>query len=148
MELFIMTGDGPAAISSDRIFAGRKVALFGLPGAFTRTCSTRHLPGFVTNADALRAKGIDDIVCLSVNDAWVMDAWGEGQNAKGRVTMVGDGGLNFTRWAGLQVDLSAKGYGPRCKRFSAIVNDGTVETVYLEDGGFGETSAETMLGNL
>ena len=148
MELFIMTEDGPAAISSDKIFAGRKVALFGLPGAFTKTCSTRHLPGFVTKADALKAKGIDDIVCLSVNDAWVMNAWGISQNTKGRVTMVGDGGLNFTRWAELEVDLSAKGYGPRCKRFSAIVNDGTVETVYLEDGGFGETSAEKLLEDL
>jgi len=148
LELFVMGAEGPESIRSDSLFKGKKVAVFGLPGAFTKTCSALHLPGFVFNADNIRAKGIDDIVCLSVNDAWVMNAWGESKGASGKVTMVGDGGLEFTRWAGLEVDLSAKGYGPRCKRFSAIVDDGTVSQVYFETGGFGETSAERMLEDL
>ncbi len=148
LELFIMGDGGPEPIDSDDIFGGRTVALFGLPGAFTKTCSAQHLPGFVTNAEAIKAKGVDRIVCLSVNDAWVMNAWGEGQDAGDKVMMVGDGGLAFTRWAGLEVDLSAKGYGARCKRFSAVVADGVVKTLHFEDGGFGETSAERLLEDL
>lgn len=144
----IMTDDGPGVISTDDIFAGRKVALFGLPGAFTKTCSAQHLPGFVANADALKAKGVDSVVCLSVNDPWVMQAWGDSQNVGDRVTMIGDGALNFTRAAGLEVDLSDKCYGPRCKRFSAIVDDGVVTHLHFEQGGFGETSAETLLADL
>lgn len=148
VDVGIMTDDGPGVISTDDIFNGKKVALFGLPGAFTKTCSSQHLPGFVNNADALFAKGIDTIVCLSVNDPWVMHAWGESQNTADKVMMIGDGALNFTRAAGLEVDLSAKCYGPRCKRFSMIVNDGTVTHLHFEDGGFGETSAEKMLDDL
>lgn len=148
LELFVMGDGAPQAIRSGDLFAGKRIALFGLPGAFTKTCSAQHLPGFVNNADTLKSKGVDGIVCLSVNDAWVMDAWGRSQNAEGKVTMVGDGGLEFTRWAGLEVDLSAKGYGPRCKRFSALVDDGVVKTVHFEDGGFGETSAERLLEDL
>jgi glutaredoxin/glutathione-dependent peroxiredoxin len=148
LELFIMGDSGPESISSDDIFNGKTVAIFGLPGAFTKTCSAQHLPGFVNNADALKAKGIDTIVCLSVNDAWVMHAWGEGQNTGDKVMMIGDGGLEFTRWAGLEVDLSAKGYGARCKRFSATLHDGIVKTLHFEDGGFGETSAERLLEDL
>ena len=148
VELFVMGAEGPEAIRSDSIFKGRKVAVFGLPGAFTKTCSALHLPGFVFNADTIRAKGVDEIVCLSVNDAWVMNAWGESKGATGKVRMVGDGGLEFTRWAGLEADLSAKGYGPRCKRFSALVDDGVVTHLHFEDGGFGETSAERLLEDL
>jgi len=148
LELFIMGESGPELINSDAIFSGKKVALFGLPGAFTKTCSARHLPGFVNNAEAIKAKGVDRIVCLSVNDAWVMHAWGEGQDTGDKVMMVGDGGLAFTRWAGLEVDLSAKGYGARCKRFSAVIDDGVVKSLHFEDGGFGETSAERLLEDL
>ncbi len=148
LELFIMGDAGPESIDSQDIFGGKRVALFGLPGAYTKTCSAQHLPGYVNNADAFTAKGVDAIVCLSVNDAWVMNAWGEHQGAIGRVMMVGDGGLEFTRWAGLEVDLSAKGYGARCKRFSALVEDSTIKTVHFEDGGFGETSAERLLEDL
>jgi len=144
----VMTDDGPGVTGTGALFAGKTVALFGLPGAFTKTCSAQHLPGFVSNADALKAKGVDEIVCISVNDPWVMDAWGKIQNATGRVTMIGDGALNFTRAAGLEVDLSDKCYGPRCKRFSALVVDGVVKTLHFEDGGFGETSAETLLADL
>lgn len=144
----IMAADGPGVTGTDTIFTGRTIAVFGLPGAFTKTCSAQHLPGFVNHADALKAKGVDEIVCISVNDPWVMDAWGKSQNTEGRVTMIGDGALNFTRAAGLEVDLSDKCYGPRCKRFSALVVDGVVKTLHFEDGGFGETSAEKLLEDL
>lgn len=144
----IMTDDGPGVTGTDGIFAGKTVALFGLPGAFTKTCSALHLPGYIDLADDLKAKGVDDIVCISVNDPWVMDAWGKMHEADGKVTMIGDGALNFTRAAGLEVDLSDKCYGPRCKRFSALVVDGEVKTLHFEDGGFGETAAEKILEDL
>jgi len=149
VELHILTDDGPDAISSDDIFIGKTVALFGLPGAYTRTCSSKHLPSFVQNAEALKAKGVHTIVCLSVNDPWVMGAWGEVQNVGDRVMMVGDGNLNFTRAAGLEIDMSSRGNGARCLRFSMLVKDGVVTTMHTEtDGTFGETSAETLLGEL
>lgn len=148
LELFRMGDDGPEPVSSDVLFKGRRIALFGVPGAFTRTCSARHLPGFVAHADALKAKGIEEVMCLAVNDAAVLAAWSREHGADGKVAMIGDGGLNFTRAVGLEVDLSAKGYGPRCRRFSMVLDDGVVERLYLEDGGFGETSAERMLENL
>lgn len=144
----IMTENGPGVISTEELFAGKTVALFGLPGAFTKTCSSQHLPGYVRNAGALKAKGVDSIVCLSVNDPWVMDAWGKSQDVGDEVTMIGDGALNFTKAVGLEVDLNDKCYGPRCKRFSALVVDGVVKSVHYEDGGFGETSAEKMLEDL
>lgn len=144
----IMTDDGPGVIASESLFRDKTVVLFGLPGAFTKTCSTQHLPGYVEHADALKAKGVDSIICLSVNDPWVMDAWGKSQNVGDKVLMVGDGALNFTRAAGLEVDLNDKCYGPRCKRFSALVEDGVVKTLHFESGGFGETGAERMLDDL
>ena len=146
--LFEMGEEGPVPVSSEDIFKVKKVAVFGVPGAYTRTCSARHLPGFVYNADAIKARGVDDIVCLSVNDAWVMSAWGEVHGATGKVRMVGDGNLEFTRFAGLEVDLSAKGYGPRMKRFSALIDDATVTHVHFEKEGFGETSAERLMEDL
>ena len=149
LGLFAMTEDGPGPISSDDVFAGKRVALFGVPGAFTRTCSARHLPGFVANAEAFRDRGVDDVICLAVNDAAVMAAWGREHGADGKVTMISDGGLAFTRAAGLEVDLGAKGYGPRCRRFSMLVDDGLITHMHLEpSGGFGETSAETLLADL
>ncbi|MEQ8708494.1 MAG: peroxiredoxin [Rhodospirillales bacterium] len=144
----VMTENGPGVISTEELFAGKTVALFGLPGAFTKTCSSQHLPGYVRNAGALKAKGVDSIVCLSVNDPWVMHAWGESQDVGDKVMMIGDGALNFTRAAGLEVDLNDKCYGPRCKRFSALVVDGVVKSVHYEDSGFGETSAEKLLEDL
>ncbi len=96
VTLGIMTPDGPGVISSNQVFNGKKVALFGLPGAFTKTCSSQHLPGFVKNADAFKAKGIDQIVCLSVNDPWVMDAWGKAHNVGDKIATIGDGALIFT----------------------------------------------------
>ena len=143
-----MGGDGPEPVSSEALLRGRRVALFGVPGAFTRTCSAQHLPGFVAHADAIRARGIDEVMCLAVNDAAVLAAWSREHGADGKVMMIGDGCLNSTRAAGLEIDMSAKGYGPRCRRFSMILDDGVVTQIYLEESGFGETSAERMLEGL
>ena len=149
VDLNIMTGDGPGGISTDDLFAGKTVAVFGLPGAFTRTCSAKHLPGFVDNADALRAKGIDDIVCISVNDPFVMAAWAKAQNVGDKVLMVADGSAKFARAAGRDTDMSAKGFGVRCRRFSMVVDDGTVKSLQIDEpGSFEVTSAEVMLGQL
>ena len=149
VDLNIMTGDGPGGISTDDLFAGKTVAVFGLPGAFTRTCSAKHLPGFVDNADALKEKGIDDIVCISVNDPFVMDAWAKAQDVGDKVLMVADGSAKFARAAGLDADMSAKGFGVRCRRFSMVVEDGTVKSLNIDDpGSFEVTSAEVMLGQL
>jgi len=149
VDLNVMTDDGPGGISTDDLFAGKTVALFGLPGAFTRTCSARHLPGFVDNADALKAEGIDDIVCISVNDPFVMGAWAKAQNVGDTVLMVADGSAKFARATGLDVDMSAKGFGVRCQRFAMIVEDGTVKSLDIDaPGTFEHTSAEGMLGKL
>ena len=148
-DLNIMTDDGPGGISTDDIFAGKKVAVFGLPGAFTRTCSARHLPGYVDNANALKAKGIDSIVCISVNDAFVMGAWGKAQDVGDSVMMVADGSAKFVTAAGLDFDMSAKGFGVRSQRFSMVVDDGTVTSLQIDaPGTFENTSAEVMLGAL
>ena len=147
--LNIMTADGPSAISTDDIFKGKKVALFGLPGAFTPTCSAQHLPGFVANADALRAKGVDSIVCLAVNDVFVMGAWGKDQNVGDKVTLVADGSAQFTKAAGLELDLIERGLGLRCQRFSMVVDDGVVKSLNIDPAGtFEATSAEKILEQL
>ena len=149
VDLNIMTADGPGAISTDEICAGKTVAIFGLPGAFTRTCSAKHLPGFVGNADALRAKGIEAIVCVAVNDVFVMDAWGKNQEVGERVMMAADGSAALTKALGLESDMSAKGFGLRCQRFSMVVEDGTVKSLNIDaPGTYENTSAEVMLGSL
>jgi glutaredoxin/glutathione-dependent peroxiredoxin len=143
-----MTGDGPAEISSEELFGGKKVVLFALPGAFTPTCSASHLPGFVANADKLKAGEVDDIVCLSVNDAWVMDAWGKHQNAD-EIHMVADGSANFTQAVGLELDRTAGGMGMRSQRYAMIVEDGVVTALNVEEPGkFEKSSAEAMLALL
>ena len=140
-----MTADGPKEITSDELFAGKKVVLFALPGAFTPTCSASHLPGFVVNADKIKAKGVDEIVCLSVNDAFVMDAWGEAQNAE-EIHMVADGNADFAKAVGLELDLIARGMGVRLQRFAMIVEDGVVKHLNVEaPGKFEISSAETMM---
>jgi len=143
-----MTGDGPAELSSEELFSGKKVVLFALPGAFTPTCSASHLPGFVANAAKIKAKGVDDIVCLSVNDAWVMDAWGKDQNAD-EIHMVADGSANFTQAVGLELDRTAAGMGVRSQRYAMIVEDGVVTALNVEEPRkFEISSAEAMLALL
>jgi len=148
VTLHITKDTGTEAITTDDIFGGKKVALFGLPGAFTPTCSAKHVPGFVANADALAGKGIEKIVCVSVNDAFVMGAWGKDQGTGDKVMMVADGSADLARATGLELDLTGHGFGMRCQRFSMVVNDGTVESLNLEsDGGYDVTSAEHMVEN-
>lgn len=143
-----MTSDGPAELSSEELFHGKKVVLFALPGAFTPTCSASHLPGFVANADKIKAKGVDDIVCLSVNDAWVMSAWGKDQNAD-EIHMVADGSANFTQAVGLELDRTEGGMGMRSQRYAMIVEDGVVTALNVEaPGKFEKSSAESMLALL
>ena len=143
-----MGADGPAELSSEELFSGKKVVLFALPGAFTPTCSASHLPGFVANADKIKAKGVDDIVCLSVNDAWVMDAWGKAQNAD-EIRMVADGSANFTQAVGLVLDRTKAGMGIRSQRYAMIVEDGVVKALHVEEPGkFEKSSAEAILAEL
>ncbi|MCF3630024.1 peroxiredoxin [Thalassospiraceae bacterium LMO-SO8] len=147
--LYQMTGEGPAAISTDDIFNGKKVAIFGVPGAFTPTCSAKHLPGFIAKADEFKAKGIDQIVCMSVNDAFVMGAWAKDQGADDKVLLVGDGSAEFTKAAGLELDLNARGLGLRCQRFAMVVDNGTVKSIEIDAAGaFEKTSAESVLASL
>jgi peroxiredoxin len=144
-----MTPDGPKPVTTDELFGGKKVAFFALPGAFTPTCSAKHVPGFVDNYDALKAKGVDSIVCLSVNDAFVMSAWGKDQGAGDKVRMVADGNGEFTDAVGLTMDGSKFGMGKRSQRYSMIVENGVVKSLNVEEpGAFEVSSADFMLGLL
>jgi peroxiredoxin len=143
------TAEGPQPVDSESFFAGRRVALFSVPGAFTPTCSARHLPGFVEKADQLKAKGIDEIACTAVNDAFVMGAWSQSGEADGKVTMLADGNGDFARAVGLEMDGSKFGMGRRGQRFSMVVNDGVVEQLNVEEpGAFNVSSADYMLERL
>ena len=143
------TAEGPGTISTAELFGGRTVALFSVPGAFTPTCSAKHLPGFVTRAAKLAEAGVDEIVCLSVNDAFVMGAWAKSANAVGKVTMIADGNADFTKALGLEMDASKYGMGVRGQRFSMVVKDGVVAKLFVEEpGAFAVSSAEHMLANL
>jgi len=143
-----MTADGPKEISSEEVFAGKKVVFFAVPGAFTPGCSMTHLPGFVVNADAIKAKGADTIACMSVNDAFVMGAWGQAQNAE-ELLMLADGNGDFTSAIGLELDASGFGMGSRAQRFGMIVEDGTVTYLGIEaPGEIKVSSAEAMLEQL
>ncbi len=147
--LTIMGEKGPQPVTTDDLFKGKTVAFFAVPGAFTPTCSARHLPGYVENLDALKAKGVDSVVCLSVNDAFVMNAWAKDQNVGSKIVMVADGNADFTKMVGLELDGSRFGMGPRSQRYSMIVKDGKVEALNVEEGGaFQVSSAEHMLGQL
>ena len=140
---------GPEAIESDDYFKGRRIALFSVPGAFTPTCSAKHLPGFVEKADEILAKGVDEIACTAANDAFVMTAWGKASGVAGKVTMLADGNAEFPKALGLDADMSAYGMGTRGKRFSMVVNDGVVEQLNVEaPGEFRVSTAEYMLENL
>jgi len=143
-----MGDKGPADITTDEIFAGKKVLLFAVPGAFTPGCSITHLPGYVVNADKIKAKGVDTIACMAVNDAFVMDAWGKSQNAE-ELLMLGDGNGDFTAALGLELDGRGFGLGTRSQRFAMIVEDGTVTHLQVEAGpGVDVSSAETMMALL
>lgn len=149
MKLKHMTANGPAEISTDEIFSGKKVALFSVPGAFTPTCSAKHLPGYVEKAAELKSKGVGTIACISVNDAFVMDAWGKAQNVGDKVMMLADGSGTFAKALGVELDLNAMGLGTRAKRYSMLVDNGVVKQLNLEEpGAFKVSDADTMLKQL
>ena len=144
-----MAGDGVKPISTRDLFAGKKTVLFALPGAFTPTCSARHLPGFVENAHAMRKRGVDSIVCLSVNDAYVMAAWARDQNVGATVHMVADGNGDFTKAVGLEEDRRDRGMGMRSQRYAMIVENGVLKVLNVEaPGAFEVSSAESVLALL
>jgi len=144
-----MTENGPEAVESDSYFKGRRVALFSVPGAFTPTCSAKHLPGFIDKAAELKAKGIDEIACTAVNDAFVMGVWGKSASADDKVTLLADGNGDFAKATGLTMDGSKFGLGLRGQRFSMVVNDGVVEQLNVEaPGEFKVSTAEHMLEQL
>ncbi len=132
VDLQHMTDSGIETINSEDLFSGKKVVLFALPGAFTPTCSASHLPGYVVASDDLFAKGVDLIICLSVNDAFVMDAWGKQHDADDRVMMIADGSAHFSRAVGLEIDLDATGMGIRSRRYAMVVNDAVIELLNVE----------------
>lgn len=143
------TADGPDAVQTDEFFAGRKIALFSVPGAFTPTCSARHLPGFIEKIDELTAKGVDEVACTAVNDPFVMAAWAKQSGAEGKVTMLSDGNGTFVKALGLEFDGTKIGLGTRGQRFSMIVEDGVVKELNVEQPGeFRVSSADHMLSQL
>jgi len=145
VNLAHMTEDGPGGITRDELFAGKKVVMFAVPGAFTPTCSATHLPGFVANADKIKATGVDDIVCISVHDAFVIDAWSKAQNAEA-IHMVADGSGEFARAAGLDFDLVSRGLGVRSRRYAMVVEDGVVTHLLLDEGlALEKSGAESVL---
>jgi peroxiredoxin len=144
-----MSDGAPKDVSVGEVFKGKKVVLFAVPGAFTPTCSMKHLPGFVEKASAIRARGVDEVVCLSVNDAFVMGAWGDASQAKGKVRMLADGNGEFTKALGLTLDASGFGMGIRSQRYAMVVNDGRVEQLLVEPGpGLNVSSADAVLAKL
>jgi peroxiredoxin len=145
-KLQIKTKDGVQTKTTDEIFGGKRVVLFALPGAFTPTCSAKHLPGFVNNHQALKSKGIDSVACLSVNDAFVMDAWGKDQGVEDKVMMLADGNGEFTKAVGLTMDGTGYGMGLRSQRYAMVLDNGVVKTLNVEaPGAFEVSSAESIL---
>ena len=148
-KLMEMGDAGPKQVTVGELTKGKTVVLFAVPGAFTPTCSMKHLPGFVDKAAEIRGKGVDEIICLSVNDAFVMGAWGKEHGAGGKVRMVADGNGDFTRALGLEMDASGFGMGSRSKRYAMLVKDGKVTELLVEPaGGLNVSSAESVLGKL
>jgi peroxiredoxin (alkyl hydroperoxide reductase subunit C) len=146
MKLMAATADGPKEISTDEIFKGKKVVMFAVPGAFTPTCSMKHLPGFIEHAAELKAKGVDTIVCMAVNDPFVMGAWAKQQGVGDGVVMLADGSATFTKALGLELDLVARGLGVRSQRFALTAEDGKVTHIAVEaPGGFDVSRAEAVL---
>ena len=148
--LRMMGPEGPKAVTTEELFApGKKVVAFALPGAFTPTCSAKHVPGFVAEADKLKAKGVDTIACISVNDAFVMGAWGKDQKSGDKVMMLGDGAAEFTKAMGLEMDLTKNGMGVRSQRYAMIVKDGKIDQLFVEKpGAFEVSAAENVLKHL
>jgi peroxiredoxin len=145
-KLRVMSSEGPKELTTDELFKGKKVVLFALPGAFTPTCSAKHLPGFLQHADTIRKKGVDAIACLSVNDAFVMGAWGKDQKVGDKVMMLADGNAEFTRAVGLESDASGYGMGVRSKRYAMVVDNGVVKALQVEKpGSFEVSSAEAIM---
>jgi peroxiredoxin len=144
------TADGVEPVSTDEFFAGKKVVMFSVPGAFTPTCSAKHLPGFVMNAAAIRSKGVDAVACVSVNDAFVMDAWGKDQSVGDKVAMLADGSAKFAKAMGLDMDLTERGLGVRGRRYAMVVENGVIKNLFVEPspGDFDVSSAEHVLGSL
>ena len=148
-EFGVMGADGPEKVATDALFSGKKVVLFSVPGAFTPTCSAKHLPGFIDHADALHAKGVDTIACLAVNDVFVMSAWGQSAGVGDKVLMLADGNGTYTKALGLELDGTGFGLGTRGQRFSLIVDNGVVTALNIEPAGaFGVSSAESALAQL
>jgi len=148
-KLKTMTPDGPKDLSTDELFRGKKVVLFSVPGAFTPTCDAKHLPGFIQNTEALRAKGVDTIACMAVNDVFVMNAWGKHSSAGDKVLMLADGNGDYARALGLELDARGFGMGTRGQRFAIVVEDGVATTVNVEaPGQFKVSAAEHILGQL
>jgi len=148
-KLMQATAEGPKEISTEELFGGKTVVLFGVPGAFTPTCSAKHLPGFVQQYDALKAKGADIVACMAVNDAFVMGAWGKDQGVGDKVVMLADGSADFTKKMGLELDLVARGLGIRSQRFALVAKNGKVTHVAVEaPGAFEVSKAETVLASL
>jgi peroxiredoxin len=147
--LKVMTPDGPANVTTEELFGSGRVVMFSVPGAFTPTCSARHLPGFVDHAGEIKAKGVDRIVCVAVNDVFVMNAWGKSANVGDKIVMAADGNGDFTRALGLELDATGFGLGQRGQRFAMITKDGVVKAVHVEaPGEFKVSSAEFVLGQL
>ncbi len=148
--VFVRMGEnGPERIAAADLFTGRTVALFSVPGAFTPTCSAKHLPGFIERADELRARGVDEIVCTAVNDAFVMSAWGKAAGADGKVSMLADGNGDFVRALGLEMDATKNGMGIRGRRFSMLVRDGVIAELNVEDpGAYRVSTADHLIGQL
>lgn len=149
MKLMMGTAEGPKEVSTDDLFKGKKVVMFAVPGAFTPTCSAKHLPGFVQNIDAIKAKGVDNIICVAVNDAFVMGAWGKEQGTGDKVIMLADGSAALTKALGLELDLTARGLGIRSQRYALVANDGKVTHLAVEaPGGFEVSKAELIIAAL
>jgi peroxiredoxin len=150
VTLFELDDNGaPRAVSAAERFAGKRVVLFAVPGAYTRTCSEKHLPSFIQHAEAIKARGIDEIVCVAVNDAMVMTAWGREHGATGKISMLSDGICEFTRALGLDQDLSARGLGLRSKRYAMLIDHGKVAAIYVEPPGeYGVSSGGAILKSL
>lgn len=149
MKLMMAGAEGPTETSTEMLFKGKKVVMFAVPGAFTPTCSAKHVPGFLQHHAAITAKGVDSLVCMAVNDPFVMGAWAKDQGTDGKVVMLADGSAAFTKAMGLELDLTARGLGIRCQRFAMLVEDMNVTRLAIEaPGDFDVSRAEAVLAAL